>query len=327
MKSILAVLFLFNISRLVAQENLVTIDPSELFVYSSDRKEIVTVDSLLPNVQYLGAEEVYGPFDFSTNTQLVYAKQLKFKLALGEKATIDKYSDSNLLYRQFHTARSSNSDSLVASGELKIDFLSYSRNKLLLANQFGEDSMVYDTIYTLYKTGVWSEPKDSNSFQTGTYVHNNRVGVWYTVNSEFYRRFNTPIINELAYENGTMIKYITIDLSKDEQNLKQNLVGNWYSLGLTSDDKMACSQHHCSLRFVKDSTRLNRSYFGTIDVLKLHPNNTVQIEISERCAVGMNNDDQTNKKWRILEGEIIEIDDQKFKIEYLSKNLLIITHL
>jgi hypothetical protein len=320
---IFTILFLvFNLATFKAQELIKQYKPIEIFNYSF--KVIDVNDSI--KYEVLEYNDIYSPYNPITKFQKQFSKHRKYKLENGQKVSLDIYNDTIILFKEFVKSKIYEGDSLISSGELKINKRKFELKEMNLANNEGEDSLVIDTLFQLIPFGFWSINVDFKTFEIGSFENGLKTGSWYLINSEYSSRFKSTYLKKIEYQNDILINELTIDKSNKLIELEKNISGEWFNIGLTPTDISFCKQYKCSLFFTRDNSEYKRSSTDVYDYLNLKKNKELVTKISRNCYVGQDITKEIKpEKWSVnKKGELI-LNDRIWKIEYLSDKVMIIS--
>ncbi|MEO9257622.1 MAG: hypothetical protein ABI207_04520 [Crocinitomicaceae bacterium] len=311
-----------NAQNTMQQNNLVPV------YYHSYHNEVQPMDSLIEDV--LVYNTIDGPYNLETRSYKTYSKQRKYQLNEKKVLLLDFFGDTTILYREY--AKDPNDELITpkSSGELRIN--KNNVNSIVDVegiSSFGEDSLIYDSIYPLFPNGIWSINIDDKTFETGSFKNGQKDGIWHVINTEYFLRHFTPIISTSIYEDGKLISSKKVDLSQTNENIPKIICGEWFNVGQDNTDKTFCRlvNGKCSMFFVRDSSQCDKSYDSSIDYMNLQKNNKLEFTTSVRCASTGPSDypKESEKRWKVLDNHTLVIMGIEYNIEYLTDNELIIS--
>jgi hypothetical protein len=327
MKFILYAFLILNTIYCISQSNGTSLEP---IYFHSYYKDIEPLDSNIDSI--IERDVVYGPYNHFSKSNKIYSKHRKYQLKNNKIISIDIFSDTTILYREYIRNKTNEYDTLINFGELKID-LSYQNiivNQINVANQFGEDSLVFDSLFLLVQNGTWNINIDSKKFENGLFENGLKVGKWNTYISEYYSRHFEPYELSQEFINGKLINESVNNLVNSNKNISNLISGEWYNIGNDITDLLICKSYKCSQFFTRDSTKLVRTSYSVFDYMNLNQNQLLIRTKSVLCGVGLPKNDPNKKiKWKIINKNgiyYLNLDGEHWKIEYLTKDELIISN-
>lgn len=272
-------------------------------------------------------EKIEGAYSTATKRRKTYSISEEGSLKTGESLTINTYNDSTILISLAHKSKVQQENAILTQGELEVDFNRYQLKPTAIVDDNGEDAIIVDTLFYLTPKGLWSIHYNDYSFFLGEYKNGKKDGDWHLMNAEYSDRLGSAIIKTFTFKEGVLISERQIDISHSTADIQKIILGEWYNIGFNSLDIEICKSYKCSLIFTKDKSKFVKSFRGVYDYLNLKLNRELETSTSNNCGVNYKTYPTTeNNTWKIDDKRNLNLQGNNFKVEYLSKDVMIISY-
>lgn len=316
---------LLNFTNSFAQER--KYKPSEFFYKLSHTyfAHLGLQDELLGQDEVGEYEAINGPYNPITKKEEFFQSRIKYQFKNGQIISLDNFSDSIFLFREYVKSFDQENDSLISSGRLKTSTREYKTFLIDLLDVDGNDSLVMDTIFSLVPDGFWSLNIDNRLIEVGEYVDGQKEGEWHTIIAEYRDWVNPPIVRTTSYKSDSIIQIIEIDKSKDRNFVKENLIGKWYNEGMDRKNFDKCYEGgKCNDFYVKNRSdvRMTSRLRGYYNNFSLLDEETMEYILGSSCGTGLSLE---QSKWSFNKNGQLILNEVTWNIEYFTEDRLIIS--
>lgn len=240
-----------------------------------------------------------------------------YKLKSGDSIVIAEYENSLPLFQQF----AANSGQLIHQGYLKPVLTPFRIDTTLFRPAAGVDSLILFCSYEVNKTGAWYHRLDANTQEVGNYSNNKKHGIWLEVNRSVPL---FPLNSRTEYVDGKIISSKKINKNEDVSANKNLLMGKWHLyFRLPDPDKEKDEFYIVVTREMKDVPRCR--YGGEIEFVDAEH---LYFRQYFPEPMGVNYDKEYRlREWKIEDKNILLFNDFKWKFNYLSEDIMMLTTL
>lgn len=311
----------------IGQESKVIYQPSEIFGdYSYVGRVLFGINhNLHEEFKQIDFFYISGPYNPITKKEEDYLVHRKYLSKSGQIVSLDVFSDSIFLYKEYTRSFNQKEDSIISSGRLISSKNNYSLITDLGLDSNGNEIYIKDTIFNLVPDGFWSLNIDHRLIEVGYYVDGKKEGEWHTIIAEYNDRKIPPIIRTTVYNSDSIISIDQIDKSKDLDFVKEKLTGKWYNEGMDWNTSKKClDENRCNDFYVKNITdkyytgRL-RGFYNHFSLLK---EGIMEYIVGTACGTGLSLE---TSKWSFNRNGQLILDGNKWNIEYFTEDRLIIS--
>ena len=314
-------------SQSIGQESKVIYQPSEIFGdYSYVGRVFFGINHKLhEEFKQIEFFHISGPYNPITKKEEDYLVHRKYLSKSGQIVSLDVFSDSIFLYKEYTKSFDQKEDSIISSGRLISSKNNYSLITDLGLDSNGNEIYIKDTIFNLVPEGFWSINIDDRLLEVGEYIDGKKEGEWHTIIAEYNDRKDPAIIRTIEYSSDSIININQIDKSKDLSFLREKLIGKWYNEGMDWNNSKKClEENRCNDFYVKN---INDAYYygrlrGFYNHFSLLSKSIMEYIVGTACGTGIS---LQTSKWYLNKSGLLILDGVTWTIEYFTEDRLIIS--
>lgn len=310
----------------IGQESKIIYQPSEIFGdYSYVGRVLFGINhNLHEEFKQIDFFYISGPYNPITKKEEDYLVHRKYLSKSGQIVSLDVFSDSIFLYKEYTRSFDQKEDSIISSGRLISSKNNYSLITDLGLDSNGNEIYIKDTIFNLVPDGFWSLNIDHRLIEVGYYVDGKKEGEWHTIIAKYSDRKNPPIVLVTEYKSDSIISQTHIDKSNDLDFIKANLLGKWYNEGMDRENFNKCHDDNiCNDFYVKNKE--DAFYYGRLrgfyNYFLLLEDYKMEYIIGSACGTGIFLEDN---EWKLDNGKLV-LNGTDWNIEYFTEDRLIIS--